>query len=280
MESNLVCRFFWSSVGIRMRKVVCGLATLLLCSRVGGAEISYISSEQLFHQKLEGPGILLLSGDIVPGDYGRLLARIFFTSEDFFVTDEIILASDGGDVPEAIRIAKLLKSLYASVVVSPVTGRCVSACFLIYAAADERTSDDEGLIGIHRPYIVDSQLAALSPADAERAQKSVLKQARDYLESNNVPEYLIEEMFRRSSKDVYWLSADDLGRLGFQSPWFNQYLVAKCDWKGTMPFGVEEHRQEAFECRARVTTSAARQALNKAVFEYRKTVGPLPHGNP
>lgn len=255
----------------------CALTALFFCSPALGAEISYIDYNPVTKEKLPGgPGILLFSGEIVPGDYGRLLAKIADTQDAFFTTSEIVLASDGGDVPEAIKIAKLVKSIYATAVVAPGTGRCVSACFLIYAAANERQSDNERLIGIHRPYIVDQQLASMSPLEAERAQTKVLRQARDFLEANNVPEYLIEEMFRRSSKDVYWLSADDLERLGFQSPWFNQYLVAKCDWKGRMPFGMEERRLEVLKCRMRFTQAAADNAIYKAVQDYVSAYGPLP----
>jgi hypothetical protein len=260
--------------------LVCILVSLFACSPALGADVSYIDYEPVYHQKLDPPrpGLLLFSGEIVPGDYGRLLAKILSTQEDFFTTNEIILASNGGDVREAIKIAKLVKSLYSTVVVGPATGRCISACFLIYAAANERESDNEQLIGIHRPYIVDQELASMSPFEAEREQNKVLAQAREYLKGNGVPDYLIEEMFRRSSKDVYWLSADDLTRLGFQSPWFNQYLVAKCDWKGTFPW--QEHRLEVITCRKRFTEPAATEALLKAVNEYVGQYGPLPGFHP
>lgn len=261
---------------MRNRLLVCALGALFVCSRALSAEISYIDFEPFTHQSTGPASYLLLSGDIVPGDYKKLLSTILENKERFLFYDQIILASNGGDVAEAIRIAKLVKSLYAEVVVGPITGRCVSACFLIYAAANERTSDDERLIGIHRPYLPDSQLASLSPADAQRAEDEVLRQARKYLEENDVPAYLIEEMFRRSSRDVYWLTNDDLERLGYQSPSFNQYLVAKCDWKGSMPFGIEELRPEVAKCRIRFTIPAAKDALRKAVGEYVSKYGPLP----
>jgi len=253
---------------------VCGLAALFACSSAHGAEISYIDSELVFHQKVPGPGIPLFSGDIVRGDYARLLGTIFESRHDFFINNWIFIASDGGDVREAIKIAGLLKSLYSTVVVYPATGRCVSACFLIYAAANQRASDNEKLIGIHRPYIVDHELASMSPAQAEREQNKVLAQAREFLKSNSVPDYLIEEMFRRSSKDVYWLSADDLERLGFQSPWFNQYLVATCGWTAKYPW--EELRPEVLKCKKGFTERAAQDALDKAATEYHKSYGQLP----
>ena len=98
-----------------------------------------------------------------------------------------------------------------------------------------------------------------------KTQNQVLKQAREYLQDNNVPAYLIEEMFRRSSNDVYWLSANDLAQLGYRSPWFDQYLVAKCNWKGKTPVDVES--REASWCRLSFTIPAAHKALVQAFNE-------------
>jgi len=242
------------------------LGMFLVSAPALGAEFSYIDYEPFTNQKLPGSsGYLLLSGEIVPGDYDRLLNKIIDDEHRFLVQNTIVLASNGGDVAEAVKIAKLIKSLYSTVYVGPLTGPCVSACFLIYAAANDRASDDEHLIGIHRPYVINAQLASLSATDAEKTQNQVLKQAREYLQDNNVPAYLIEEMFRRSSNDVFWLSANDLAQLGYRSPWFDQYLVAKCNWKGKTPVDVES--REASWCRLSFTIPAAHKALVQAFNE-------------
>jgi hypothetical protein len=256
------------------RVISCVVALLLISTPVLSAELSYTDHEPFTNLYIGSAGILVLSGEIIPGDYDRLLKKIFLDQDRFLVQNTIILASNGGDVAEAIKIARLLKSMFTEVQVGPLTGRCVSACFLIFAAANERITDGEGLIGIHRPYIVDTQLASLSPTEAAIVENKILKQARGYLQENDVPTYLVEEMFRRSSNDVYWLSEHDVENLGFRPPAADQYLVAKCGWNDVIEReAYKGHRSfedltEMWACRARVMRPAAQRAVQQAMSEW------------
>jgi len=219
-----------------------------------------------------GPvGPLVISGEIMPGDYDRLLAKIHGDENRFLAQNKIILASDGGDVAEAIKIAALIKSLFSEVIVGPLTGRCVSACFFIYAAAEQREADGERLIGINRPFLIDS--------DAAAAESKALMEVRAFLKANDVPGYLVEEMFKHASDDAYWLSADDEKNLGFRSPAFNRYLRTKCAWDDAIERDAYAGKrsiddlQQMLDCRARVTNADARKALAlaaKAPREERK----------
>ena len=206
-----------------------------------------------------GPvGPLVFSGEIMPGDSDRLLSRIQDDENRFLTQNKIILASDGGDVAEALKIARLVKSLFTAVIVGPLTGRCVSACFFIFAAAAEREVDGERLLGINRPFFADSEAAA--PAEA-------LTQLRAFLQENAVPNYLLEEMFRHASDDAYWLSADDEKNLGFRSSWFKQFLAAKCLWDDKIERdtyagkrSIDDLKQMQ-KCRDQATQDAARKVL-------------------
>ena len=204
---------------MRNRLAIFGVVALLLTTNAFAAKFTYAD------------GSILLSGDIVPGDYDRMLWLMSVNTEQYLRTNRIFLASDGGDVAEALKMAKLVNSLLATVWVSPRYGRCVSACFLIYVSGNSRVIEGHDTLGIHRPYLEDARLAALSPADARRTENMILKTARDYLEEHEVPNYLIEEMFRRASNEVYWLSFEDITQLGQYSRWFEQYLVAKCGYR-------------------------------------------------
>ncbi|MDP8983612.1 MAG: hypothetical protein M3N97_00965 [Pseudomonadota bacterium] len=259
---------------MNLRMAGCLVALLIISTATPGADFRYIDHEPFTNHKYAGSAeTLVLSGEIIPGDYDRLLNKILDDENRFMLQNTVILASNGGDVAEAIKIARLLKAMYTEVQVGPLTGRCVSACFLIYAAASERKTDDERLIGIHRPYVVDSQLSLLSPADADNLENKVLKQARAYLQESNVPTYLIEEMFRRASNDVYWLSERDIENIGHRTPAFDQYLVAKCAWDDTIereaysgkrPF---DDLKEMWTCRDQVARPAAHQAFFLAYKE-------------
>jgi hypothetical protein len=215
-----------------------------------------------------GPiGPLVVSGEIVPGDYERLLAKIRDDQNRFLSQNKIILASDGGDVAEALKIARLVRSLFTGIVVGPLTGRCASACFFIFVAAGQREADGEKLLGINRPFVVAPGPAAAPPTPEAAAEGRDLIEVREFLRDNAVPAYLVDEMFRRASDDAYWLSADDQKNLGYRSQWFNQYLRAKCAWDDRIERDVYAGKRPIddlkpmLKCRDRVTQDAARQAL-------------------
>ena len=126
---------------------ICNVALLLVSLPAQGAELFYMDHDPITDQYVGPIGPLVMSGEITPGDYGRLLSKIIDDEDRFLAQDKILLASDGGDVAEALRIAALVKSLFTAVIVAPLTGRCVSACFFIYAAAAQREADGERLIG-------------------------------------------------------------------------------------------------------------------------------------
>ncbi len=221
-----------------------------------------------------GPvGPLVLSGEIVTGDYDALLSKILADENRFLAQNKIILASDGGDVAEALKIAKLVKSLHSRLIVGARTGQCVSACFFIYAAAAEREADGDRLLGINRPFIADTETARATQAApvTEPAETAVeggaLTRLRAFLQDNAVPSYLVDEMFRHASDDAYWLSADDEKNLGSRSRSFKQFLAAKCAWgekierdayAGKRP--IEELKQR-LKCKDRATQDAAHQVL-------------------
>jgi hypothetical protein len=267
---------------MRGRTAICQVALLLLGAPSLGAELFYMDHDPYTHQYVGPVGPLVVSGEIVPGDYDRLLSKILDDPNRFLAENKIILASDGGDVAEALKIAKLVKSLFSEVIVGPLTGRCASACFFIYAAANQRETDGERLIGINRPYLVDSETisprssspppssppaASASPTDAAAAENRALSKVRAFLQENAVPSYLVDEMFRRVSDEVYWLSEDDQKNLGYKSPAFKQYLRAECAWDEGLEQEVYEGKRsvddmkEKWKCRSRVTQLQARQAL-------------------
>jgi hypothetical protein len=250
------------------RRIAIATVALLLVSLPSfAAEIFYLDHDPVTGEFVGPIGPLVISGEIIPGDSDRLLSRILDDENHFLMQNKIMLASDGGDVAEALKIAKLVKSLYTQVIVGPLTGRCVSACFFIYAAAGRREADGERLIGINRPYIADAQLAPVSPSDAALVENGALLPVRAFLQDNAVPVYLVDEMFRHASDDAYWLSAEDVKSLGYRSRSFNQLLLAKCAWDDTFDREFYAGKRSADEmkqmvaCRDRATQTAAHQVL-------------------
>ena len=246
---------------MRCRIAAC-LLLMLACLPAAGAEFFYLDHDPYTSEYVGPTGPLVLSGEIVAGDYQRLLTKILQDQTRFLLQNRVILASDGGDVSEAIRIAALLRSLYSAVSVQPLTGRCVSACFFIYAAAAQREVDGERLVGLNRPFIEDVAAGA--------AENTALQKVRDFLHENGVPGRLVEEMFRRASDDAYWLSAEDEKNLGYRSQSFSRYLAAKCAWSDSLEREAAAGRaslddlKRMLGCRARVTQADAQAALSQA----------------
>jgi hypothetical protein len=231
------------------------LLRVLMWMLVGGlaspplraAEIFYMDHDTLTGRYVGAVGPLVLSGDIAPGDYDRLLDKIAADEERFFQQNQIILASDEGDVAEALRIATLVRALFSAVTVGPLTGKCSGACFLIYAAASQRATDGDGLIGVRR-----------------------LPGVAQFLVDNGVPAAVVAELDAHAAQ-VYWLTPQDERSLGNRSPAFVRFLKARCGWDEAVEreayTGVRplSDLSVALACRTRTTRAEAHKALAAAL---------------
>lgn len=234
---------------VMRRRIAALLVAAGLAMPLSAAEIFYMDHDLLTGKYVGDVGPLVLSGEIVPGDYDRLLAKIALDPGRYLEQNRLIVASPAGDVPESLRVATLVKALLSEVTVDPQTGPCIGACFLIYAAASERASDGPSLIGVHR-----------------------LPGADEFLAVNGVPAPLLAELARHTS-EVYWLTPADEQALGHRSPAFARYLKTRCAWDAAVERNVFSGKtafaamSAPLECRARATQSDARQALARALAE-------------
>jgi hypothetical protein len=250
----------------------CALGALVWGAPSAAAELFYMDRDA-FNNQYTGPvGPLVLSGEIVPGDYAKLLARIAEDPERFFERNKLLLASSDGNAAEAIKIAKLLRALYTEVIVGPLTGRCVGACFLIYAAASERGTDSANLLGIHRVGLAESEWASKPATDAALVEDGLQTPVRDFLTQSEVPSELMHELFEHLPTDVYWLTEHDEEMLGVKSAAFQKFLAKNCGWDEALEKAVFkgerlEEMKALSACRARVTLPAAHKALAQALKE-------------
>jgi hypothetical protein len=240
-------------------------------ARVSAAEIFYLDRDA-FNNEYTGPvGPLVLSGEIAPGDYARLVAKIGEDPDRFLSRNKLILASSQGNAEEAMKIAGLVKSLYTEVIVGPLTGRCAGACFLIYVAAASRGTDGEKLLGVSRPGLAESQWVELPTAQAALLEEGMQASVRTFLKDNEVPADIVGDMFERPPIDINWLSDDQERELAAQSPAFSRLLKEKCGWSEDLEHAVYrgerpvEDLQKLAECRHRITQPEARKALAQAL---------------
>jgi hypothetical protein len=150
---------------------------------------------------------------------------------------------------------------------------------LIYAAAMERGTDGESLLGITRPGLAESEWVGRPTTEAALLEDSMQAPVRAFLVENEVPPDLVEQAFQRPSTDVYWLSDNDETALGSKSPAFAKFLEKNCKWtdglekavlRGERPF---EDLKAFTACRARTTQPEARKALALALKAAAPIVG-------
>jgi hypothetical protein len=259
------------TIALHMRLALVCTIFLLSGPCARSAELFYLDRDA-FNNEYVGPvGPLVLSGEITPGDYDRLIAKIAEDDKRFLAQNKLILASSEGNAEEAMKIARLVKALYTQVIVGPLTGRCAGACFLIYAAAVERGTDGENLLGVTRPGLAESEWVGRPTTEAALLEDSMQAPVRAFLLENEVPADLVEQAFQRPSTDVYWLSDDDETALGSKSPAFAKFLEKNCKWsdgldkavfRGERPF---EDLKQFTDCRARAIQPEARKALALAL---------------
>ena len=195
-------------------------------------------------------------GDIQHGDALKFQSLL---SEADFVS-EVVLASKGGDLTEAMKIGRMIRQNFISTQdaggitpsnrcsvathsfgsVPPMTPEqersdcaCYSACFVIWVGGVPRTQDSfrptdgRGGLGIHRPRFNSTFFAGLTAAEAEAQYDVLVEDTKSYLVEMDVPSYLIEKMFSVSSSNMYLLSRDEIEGMS-TSPAIAEWFKSKC----------------------------------------------------
>lgn len=257
-----------------MKSIVTAISIMFACvgAQVPAAAATFTTDEL-------GTSITM-AGEISPGDAERL-AAIFLAvkpvATHYPYANALYLNSPGGDVSEAIRIADLVKILGISVAtVADGKGACASSCFLIYAAALERTASgfdtlkaegakgNLGPLGVHRPYI---RAPAEGPVGARR-QEQAMTDMRAYLVNASVGHGLIDKMMSHASNDIYWLNAEEVRALGNFSPGVEEQLISNC--------GYNARRETKLSARDYIRSSQSGAVA--CIRDYKiKTYTPLMH---
>jgi hypothetical protein len=109
---------------------------------------------------------------------------------------------------------------------------CASACFFIYVAGIDRNPSIEspGILGIHRPYLSDADLKALSANQAMESSTQIRTIVETYLREMGVPSKYPDRMFSISGDQIYWINdADFEADFSGTIPELKDWMNAKCD---------------------------------------------------
>ncbi|HJX09354.1 MAG TPA: hypothetical protein VJ733_02505 [Candidatus Binatia bacterium] len=191
-----------------VRRIV-GLAGILLniCSPADAAEVKFISA-----RISPTCASIELRGEIRGGDTKAFLDLVALNNRGCAgqnIEPSVLLDSEGGDVDEALRLGRVIRSNGMGTGVEPHK-KCISACNFVFIAGVVRTVRG-GVFGIHRPY---SLSLSTEHADAASTYQRLKRVLTEYaLEMNGSPE-LVERMMRVSPEDVEFLNAAELKRLG------------------------------------------------------------------
>jgi ATP-dependent protease ClpP protease subunit len=137
-----------------------------------------------------------INGTIEKGDFNKFVNNLYLLKNKYGASScqdgqtYIFLASNGGDIEEAIKIGEEIRKNNLVAIV-PENSNCLSACVFIMAGGSKRIL--LGQIGIHRPYFVDLQ-DGLTYQQIRQKLNSLNEKIKNYLNDVDVPLSLLEAM--------------------------------------------------------------------------------------
>jgi hypothetical protein len=161
----------------------------------------------------DNTGAITIKGEILPRD-DLQFARLAKTKKQIFLN----LDSPGGDVDAAMGIGRLLRKHDGFVT---VTGKCYSACVLVFAGGVTRFASSNLFaaggeltgVGIHRLYFA-TLAGALTQDQVKLQYHAELSRIRSYLRDMDVAPEFLSLMQSIEPEDVRLLTQDELVRYG------------------------------------------------------------------
>ena len=160
------------------------------------------------------PGVVI-EGPIAPGDFAEFASLVMATEG----TNVVWLASPGGNLSEALRIGRLIRQL-ALETRAPIdrarplvhledaeNNTCASACFFLYVAGVKRQGS---VLGIHKPALPADEYFALGLEGSVAAHRRIEDATVAYLDLMGAPARYASLMLATSTRDMVWLSAEDI----------------------------------------------------------------------
>jgi len=225
-------------------------------------------------------GVLVLEGRIDTGDY--ISVRNFLSEVSNFnkMNGDVFLASQGGNIFEALQIGYLIRHLqlstdapsrppptvrssggeiiYPSDLAKPQNYQCTSACFLLYVAGVHRNFIWTGRLGIHHPQI-ERKAVGTTEKDIAIALADLRKKVERYFEEMNVPKKYLDLMYSVPSNEVRWITQSEFDAdLNGYIPEVGVLLDAKCNARP-----AEKRSHERDRCVAQIKSERRIEAWRR-----------------
>jgi hypothetical protein len=222
-------------------------------------------------------GALILEGKIETGDHVSL--RNFLSERSNFekMNGDVFLASQGGNVIEALKIGYLIRHLRLTTdapsrpppsgrnsvilpvdLTNPRNYQCTSACFLLYVAGIYRHFVWAGRLGIHRPQVEHKPIGT-TEKEISAATDEMRDKIKLYLETMDVPDKYLGFMYSIPPNEVHWLTQAEINSdLKGYVPEIRALLETKCD-----SHFLEKQSNEIARCIAKTNAVLRAEAWNK-----------------
>jgi len=138
-------------------------------------------------------------GEIVEGDSTRLDRALASVSPGQTLLS-LAIDSPGGSVLEGELMSRTIRGRGLAVVI-PANSKCVSACFLLFAASTHRLASSDALIGVHS-----ANEGGQETGNSLAVTTLMARSAADL----GVPPAIIGKMVQTTPGRVEWLTHDDL----------------------------------------------------------------------
>jgi hypothetical protein len=251
-----------------VRFAVAVLTSLVLVAQSQGAVA--LDQQRVFR------GALLLEGQIVPGDFEKLLHALRDKNLFQKIKEGVFLASPGGDVLEAMRMGLLLRSLqlktlapvgpsqFAPALVqardlkNPNNYVCSSACIFLYIAGADRTPASVGRLGVHQPSAKPKNSEAATQELVHAAEAKANTAIAVYLRAMGITDELRQIMISTPADQIHWITADEFAKYIYgRSPELAKAVEAACG------AAIQEKNANFARCAKNVQTAASEEAWAK-----------------
>lgn len=161
------------------------------------------------------PITISFSGDISSTAMAKLKTVLEIAVESANTPLVILdLQSEGGDVWEALSLAKFIRSRDYRYVFAKVSegAYCNSSCVFILAGAFKRRI--YGTVGIHRPYFTDTRAREMGYFDLKQAYDALQSDLNQFFHDVNISTRLVDDMWLVPSHEIRVLSSAELDNYG------------------------------------------------------------------
>ena len=178
--------------------ILLAMVAAMVAKPVSAATITAVDSK-------DGKTRLNLTGEIAPGDNDAIKAHIKKANDAGRVVVTIRLDSIGGNLLEGVAIADTVKN--AKMATAILSGaKCASACFIIFAAGNEKYAHFSASVGVHGA----SDASGNETVSTGAATVSMARIAQRL----GVPAGIIGKMVVTPPSRMVWLTPDDLRSMG------------------------------------------------------------------